>query len=559
MAEPRKDDFSDIAAAAGQDDFSDIAAIAQGEEHGEGHAPRTAGESFMARTVGRLPGALDRALGGLPSTAAGVAGAYSAGDEAGVSRALEEKGGISERLLNVLLGTAELGLTSRFPAQTVQGAGIGALGERATGSEEAGSLLEIGTGVYQGAKTLAKGAVKGGRRLFGGESAERMATKGLGAHTTAQEAGRNLQGPIELPGPVRPGELPQEIPGQAGQAISRTSREASGFYKEAQKTAKKEGIAVQPQDRRVLKTARKVLRDFTKRGHKAPGIVKQIMRLGRGQRPTKVAGGAGKVKVRQVKPQPVDEMIEMQSNLRNEINSLAKDDPGRRPLIELSMSIDDAMEAASEGSNVSESLARGRRTYRNVTIPTRTTAGRLQRAETPEQATRMVTGARTPTRFERITSAAPEAAEPMRSAAFNDMVQGSMKGGKLDMMSLASKLDAAEASGQLKNLADTPARQRTIKAIRKAAAAQSVGKGAPIGGGLVGATGGPLGIGGGYLMGRAIQTGMTSERVSRALFRLASAKRGTPGWKMARDVLKRALKVGGPAARAGLAVAGDEE
>ena len=57
-------------APAGGDDDSDIYEIA-----GASPPQRGVGESFLARTVGRLPGALDRALGGLPSTAAGVAGA----------------------------------------------------------------------------------------------------------------------------------------------------------------------------------------------------------------------------------------------------------------------------------------------------------------------------------------------------------------------------------------------------------------------------------------------------------------------------------------------------
>src|SRR6185503_10058226 len=100
-------------APAGGDDDSDIYEIA-----GASPPQRGVGESFLARTVGRLPGALDRALGGLPSTAAGVAGAYSAGDEQGVSEALKEGGDTQSRLLNALLGAAELGLTSKFPGST---------------------------------------------------------------------------------------------------------------------------------------------------------------------------------------------------------------------------------------------------------------------------------------------------------------------------------------------------------------------------------------------------------------------------------------------------------
>lgn len=555
----------DIFAMAGQQtpapegDDSDIYEIAGATPP----APRSAGRSFLARTVGRLPGALDRALGGLPSTAAGVAGAYSADDEAGVTEALEEGGGTSSRLLNVLLGAAELGLTAKYPAQAAQAGGVGALAERATGDETTGDVAEIGTGVAQGVKTLATGAVRGAKRLFGGETSEQMVTKGLGAERTAQDVGQELQLP---PRPDRAG---GPRASQAQKAITRTADEASDLYNQAGAQARAAGARVPASDRSILKAARAAQREAKQLQRPLTGgasrAVKAIVRLGRGQK-SKLLGPGGKPLSSAGRDMGVDELIEAQSTLRREINNLAKDDPARRPLIGLSKSIDDAMAKASAGTKVGDTLSQASDVYRRKTIPTRTTAARLQAAETPEQSARMVTGPKTPSRFERMTEAVPESAEGLRSSAFNDMVQGSMKGGKLDMRRLADKLDSAESSGQLKNLGNTKARQLTVRAIRKAAAGQRAGEQAPVGGLGVGAAtgtmGGPigsvLGLGTGYAIGKLVQAGMTSERAGRALFRLASARRGTPGWKSALKVLESAMNVAGPTARAGIGVAQEE-
>jgi hypothetical protein len=469
---------------------------------------------------------------------------------------LKEGGGVSERILNVLLGTAELGLTSRFPGSTAASGAAGAGAEALTGDRESGDIAEVGLGVGQSAATLGKAGLRGAKRLFGGETAEEMVTKGLGAERTAQDVGGELQLP---PRPDRAG---GPRASQAQKAITRTAEESSEIYGRAGSMARQAGAKV-PGTSPLLKTAREAVREAKRANSPLTGealrAVKAVMRLGRGQK-SKLVTATGGAASRGVRDMPVDELIEAQSNLRNAINGLPKDDRAKTPLIALSKAIDDAMGSATQGTAVGETLDVARDVYRRKTIPTRTTAARVQGAETPEQAARMVTSARTPSRFERMTTAVPESAEGLRSAAFNDMVQGAMKGEKLDMRKLADTLEKAEASGQLANLADTPGRRLTIKAVRKAAAAQRVGEAAPVGGLGVGAVGGGLvGLGTGYAVGKLVQAGMTSERAGRALFRLASAKRGSPGWKSAAKVLKAAVDKMGPAARAGIAVGSEEE
>lgn len=478
-----------------------------------------------------------------------------------MNQALREGGGTAERLLNVLLGTAELGLTASAPGSTALGAGVGAGTEAATGSREAGDMAEIGTGLAQTATGLAKGGARLAKRAFGGRSAEEMVTEGLSAERTAQDVGQELQLP---PRPDRAG---GPRASQAQQAITRTADEASEAYNRAGSLAKTAGAKV-PSKSPLLSQARQAMRDARKANSPLTGdasrAVKDIIKLGRGPK-SKLVDATGKA-IRGGRDMDVDALIEAQSNLRKAINGLPKDDRARRPLIALSQQIDDAMKAANPSGEVAEALDVARDTYRRKTIPTRTTAARVQGAETPEQAARMVTGPKTPTRFERMTAAVPESAEGLRSAALNDMVQGAMKGGKLDMKRLADTLDKAEASGQLKNLASNEQRRLTIKAIRKVATAQNAAAKAPVTGGLTGGAAGSLGgvpgnllgIGGGYMLGLGVRAALTSERASRALYRLASAKQGSPGWKSALKVMKKAIKELGPTARAGAAVAGDQ-
>jgi hypothetical protein len=264
---------------------------------------------------------------------------------------------------------------------------------------------------------------------------------------------------------------------------------------------------------------------------------------------------------------PVDQLIEQQSHLRRVINMMGPNDPARRPLINLSTAIDDAMGRASTGTKVGEELGQARGYYRDVTIPTKKTMGRVARAEEPESATRLLTQSKKPSRFQRleVQQLGPKGeefgkvVEGVRSSSFNDMIQGATKNGKLDFGALSDSLHKAESSGQLEQIANTAARKNMIKAVKKVARAQAVASKAPLAGGGVGVTGSWPGIAAGYTLGRVINAGFSSETASRALLRMATAKQGSSGWKIARNAFLKAAKSAAPAVQETISQATKEQ
>jgi soluble lytic murein transglycosylase-like protein len=568
LEEVSTDPMAELAALAGIDPMDELRSLSEGESDDpmaqlrslagvDDNVPETRGiaDSLYDRTIGRAARATDAALGGLPSAAAGAAGAYSAGDTAGVQKALTAGGGTGDRLRDVGLGLLELYLTGRMPGAAAATSAVGAGVEAATGSEQAGTVAEVGAGLVPAAKKLVGAGVRGARRLMGGPSVAEEVTTGLSARTTPAEAGRELQ---------QPGR------GARG-AITQTADEASDLYEAAGRTARQAGAAVPPSDTSIAKAAKQALRDAKAAGRPITGPARRslvnLVKLGLGPK-SKIVGPTGKAAPRAPKAMAVDELIEAQSNLRREIGRLDFKDPGRRALIEVSKAVDDAMERATVGTSVGEELGKARGFYREVTIPTQKTMGRALRAEEPEAATRVLTKAKTPTRFQRLEGQQlgkrgaqfTGVVEKVRSASFNDIIASSTKGGKLSLTDLARNLEKAETAGQLEQLANTAARKNTIKAIRRAAGIQRVAGEAPSVGGGTGLLGGFgwFGLGAGYTIGRILKTAMNSERASRALLRLSQAKQGSPGWKAARKTMIEALKSGAPVGRTAVAEAREE-
>lgn len=478
--------------------------------------PRSLGESFMARTVGRLPGALDRALGGLPSAAAGAAGAASAGDEQGVTQALNEGGGTEKRLLNVLLGLLEGGLTARFPGAAGIGAGVGAGTEAVTGSKTAGDVAEIASGIAAPVAGIAKSVAR-----RGGPAADVAAD--LASSTTAREAGTLLQAPKQ----------------GARKAISRTAQESSRLYDEAAATGKAAGAAL-PAGSTTLKDAIKaVKRDLGGLAEQMPPavkrVVKQIERAGRGTK-SKLVNAQGQPASTASRSVGVEELIEQQSNLRRAIGKLPRDHVARRSLRQLDEALEAAIDTASRGkAPVVSKLGEARKYYRETTIPTRKSAQRVANAETPEQAARMATQ---PSRFERITGAAPETAEPTRSAFFNDLMTEATKEGSFDIGKLSSRLNSAKIAHRVDTMANTPARKQAVKAIHMLAKGQNAAAKLPF-------------------VGPLTKLALTNDRAARVLYRLAKARAGTPAYKLALKAAKS--MVGSRATGAAARVAGDAQ
>lgn len=471
----------------------------------------------IGRTIGRLPGTLDAALGGAPSALAGYAGAKSAGDEAGAQAALEAGGGSGHRLMNVGLGLLELYLTGKYPGSTAAGAGVGTGLEAATGSRTAGDVGEIATG-------LAAPVAKLGKAALGTERAGARVASDLAADTTLREAGEGLQAPGR----------------GAREAIHTTAERGKALYGAAQHEARTAGAALSPGDTALRDAVKGVDKELKGYAASMPSGVRkavmQIKRAGRGAKSKLVSPSGGPASVGR-KAVGVDELIEMQSNLRREIGKLPRDHVARRALRSLDDALENAIDRGSQaaGAKTRNAVTKARSYYRETVIPTRKSGNRVANAETPESAAKM---AQQPSRFERITAASPSSAEPTRSAFFNDLIGTSEKGGGFDIGKLSTRLDAAKRAGTLANMVNTPARRRAVEAIHLVAKSQNAAGRLP-------------------LFGPLAKAALRSDRAANVLYRLAHAKAGSPGWKLAVQAAKRiaASEPVGAAAR----VAGDQE
>lgn len=528
------------------DDLLALAGSAKPAAASPAAEPRSLGENLYDRTVGRVARGVDEALGGLPSTLAGVAGAMSAGDEEGVNEALAEGGGTGQRMLGVGSGLLQTGVTAALPGTSLLQAGVGTGTEALTGSKTAGDVAEIAAGVAPAAAGAVKGGIRGVRSLFKGPKVEEEITKGLGAGKTAQDVGHMLQAPGN---------------GARG-VISKDAADNSRLYQKAQEGLKTAGATVNPKP--LARAARQAILDTKAAGGGLSGdamrVVRNIRKMGVGKA-SKVLGPNGQPVVSGAASVGADELIEQQSNLRRVIGGLPGNHPARGPLLDL----DDALEGAISGAakkapGVEEALGTARGRYRMTTIPGRKTMQRVTRAETPEGATRVLTSPKNPSRFGRFArSAKPGEAESVRSAHWTDMIGSSRnEDGSLDMVKLAKKIGGLDPK-TLKQMADTPAKRMTIKALRRAARVQNLAKKAPVTGWAVGtASGGFLGMGAGYTAGRVLKSALTSETASRALFRAFQSSNGSAGRELAITALKKALKGVAPAVSAGVAAAEEE-
>lgn len=530
------------------------------EQPETGNTGRGFGEALYDRTVGRVARGVDQALGGLPSTLAGVAGAYSAGDEEGINEALEEGGGTGDRLLGVGSGVLQTGLTAVAPGTSLVQAGVGAGVEALSGDKTAGDVAEIGVGLAKPGYQLATGAVLGARNvakaLTSGPSVEEEVRAGLGAGKTAQEVGHTLQAPKQ----------------GARRVISEQAEDNSRLYRGAQEGLKTAGRRVNPKP--LARAARTAILDTKAAGGALPSEASQVVRNIRKLGLAKAAKGSKIIDPATGKPFGAgattgartsigaDELIEQQSNLRRVIGGLPGNHPARSPLLALDDALEEAIEGSSKGlPNVTKMLGTARKRYRMTTIPTRNTMQKVTRAETPEDATRVLTSAKKPSRFGRFArSAKPDEAEAVRSAYWTDMMAKSRtEEGGLDLMKMATQLKGADAK-QLKQMADTDAKRLVLKTIRRVAGVERAARKAPEAGVIAGTMFGSMPGGlGGYAIGRVVRAALTSSTVARAMYRAFQAPVGSAGRKVAISALKKAMEGIAPATRAGVAAVEEDE
>jgi ribosomal protein S15P/S13E len=486
--------------------------------------PRSFGDALYDRTIGRVGRAADAATGHLVSDTAAYLGAKSAGDEAGAGEAFSRHGDTKQRLKDMGLGLIELALTGAFPGLAAVQAGVGTAVETATGSETAGNVGELATGLAPAAAGLARG---GASLLRGGKSLEKTIGTELGAGTTLQEAGKAMQAPKS---------------GARG-AITKTADEAGALYDQAASAGRAAGAKMPGTDRSILKAARQAQRDVKAMATTVPTsarrAVQQVVRLGRGQK-SKVLGPTGQPASTARQPVGVDELLEAQSNLRREIGKLPKDHPAKPALLDLDSAIENSITRYSKGTAVESTLDTARRTYRETTIPTRKTASRIANAETPEQAARATVTPKQPTRFERIARVEPEAAEKARSSFWTDAINEAHTDGVFDLAKLSTRIPKDPKA--LAQMADTPARRTTVKALQLVTRQQKA-------------------LGKVPWFGPLLRAAAKSERAANVLYRLAKARVGTPGWKLAAKAAQRIAtsKTAGLTGRAAIGAAQDEE